>query len=122
MLFKGVSTRLGQLLFFVTRLQDDYKKKSTFGSDGLDRIGGLRSFFVTRLQDTACSPNKDVGRPTTIRERIFKALFKGVSTRFGRGSFEKGFENTFPNGSGPLLVGLPKSSFGEHALLQKTAS
>ncbi len=32
-----------------------------------------------------------------IRERIFKALFTYVSTRFGRRSFEKCFENAFPN-------------------------
>ena len=32
-----------------------------------------------------------------IRERIFKALFTYVSTRFGLRSFEKCFENTFPN-------------------------
>ena len=30
-------------------------------------------------------------------ERIFEVLFKGVSTRFGRRSFEKHFENVFPN-------------------------
>ncbi len=34
---------------------------------------------------------------SNIRERIFKALFKYVSTRFGQRSFEKCFENTFPN-------------------------
>jgi hypothetical protein len=32
-----------------------------------------------------------------IRERIFKALFRHVITRFGRRSFEKCFQNTFPN-------------------------
>ncbi len=32
-----------------------------------------------------------------IRERIFKALFTYVSTRFGLSSFEKCFENAFPN-------------------------
>ena len=36
-------------------------------------------------------------RRTNIRERIFKALFTYVSTRFGRRSFEKCFENAFLN-------------------------
>ncbi len=34
---------------------------------------------------------------SNIRERIFKALFTYVSTRFGLRSFEKCFENAFPN-------------------------
>ncbi len=34
---------------------------------------------------------------TNIRERLFEVLFKCVSTRFLLRSFEKHFENTFPN-------------------------
>jgi hypothetical protein len=35
-----------------------------------------------------CSPNEDFGGPTNVWERIFEALFKGVSTRFGLRYFE----------------------------------
>ncbi len=40
---------------------------------------------------------KILERRSNIRERIFKALFTHVSTRFGLRSFEKCFENTFTN-------------------------
>ncbi len=48
-----------------------------------------------------------------IRERIFKALFTYVSTRFGLRSFEKCFENTFPN----VWLAFQKSSFGDHKIM-----
>jgi len=44
--------------------------------------------------------------------RIFEALFKGVSTLFGRRTIEKSIEKSAFH----LLFSLPKSSFGEHML------
>ncbi len=46
------------------------------------------------------SPNEDFGRPdkfngTNISERVFEALFKGASTRFGLQNVTKCFENAF---------------------------
>ncbi len=49
-----------------------------------------------------------------IRERIFKALFTYVSTRLGRRSFEKCFENTFPICSPNEDFGSPNEHLGAH--------
>jgi dsRNA-specific ribonuclease len=45
---------------------------------------------------------------TNISERVFEALFTGVSTRFGLHNVEKCFEKRFLK----CLSDLPKSSFG----------
>ncbi len=46
---------------------------------------------------------KILERRSNIRERIFKALFTYVSTRFGPRSFEKCFENQ-PSADGPATA------------------
>jgi hypothetical protein len=52
--------------------------------------------FVIILQ-TLCSPNEDFGWPNERLGTHFRSTFQRVSTRFGLRSFEKCFENAFPN-------------------------
>jgi hypothetical protein len=62
-------------------------------------------------------PNgKILERWTNEEIRMFEALFKGVSTRFGLRTIEKRFEKI----GFPLLFIVPKSSFGEHNLVSST--
>jgi hypothetical protein len=49
------------------------------------------------IREIYAPQTKNLEGRASIRERIFKALFTYVSTRFGLRSFEKCFENTFPN-------------------------
>ena len=59
----------------------------------------IRCYYLTNSQMAPLyAPQTKIleGR-TNIRQRIFKALFKWVSTLFGLLFFEKCFENTLPN-------------------------
>ncbi len=60
-----------------------------------DVLGFLEchDLFVTTL----CSPNEDFGWPNERLGTHFRSTFQRVSTRFGLRSFEKCFENAFPN-------------------------
>jgi hypothetical protein len=54
--------------------------------------------FWNALQFEVHGPQANIWEVrSNIRERIFKALFKYVSNRFGLRSFEKCFENSFPS-------------------------
>ena len=48
---------------------------------------------TNRQFQTLPLPNEDLEGLTNISERVFEALFKGVSTRFGLQNVEKCFEN-----------------------------
>ncbi len=95
------------------------------------------SFWATTDWKLYAPQTKILEGRENIRERIFKALFTYVSTNFGLRSFEKWFENTFPNvwaafqnlrsGSinlfkksyATLCSTLENSSFGDHKVLTK---
>ncbi len=65
---------------------------------GIDAQDDMRTTIPPSEPDASSSQSTTRRRDShTLRERIFKALFTYVSTRFGLRSFEKCFENTFPN-------------------------
>ncbi len=89
----------GMLPSFVTTLQDDYKDSRN--CDVMCWFSGMLPSFVTTLQDdykdsSNCMLPK---RRFWMAERTFGNAFtlQMVSTRFGLLSFEKYYENAFPN-------------------------